>query len=250
MKRYTVKKLSDLSGVSIRTLHHYDKIGLLKPEFRDENNYRYYGKDELFKLQQILIYKELDLPLKDISKILDDKEFDLKESLINHKKRLEAKQLRLSSLIKTIEKTIKNLKNKNDMIDENELYAGFKESEKKAYRKEAIDKYGQSTIEKTEMKLKQMTKQQFEDLQKLGDEINYKLANLLDLDPSDKIVQDVIEEHAQYIAHFHDFSLLYYEGLANLYISDDRFKTYYEKYKKGLAKFLSKAMIIYCKNKK
>ena len=92
MDNYSVKKLSQLAGVSVRTLHLYDKMGLLKPSVRTEARYRLYGEKELLRLQQILFYRELDIPLKDIQTILDDPEFDLLKALEAHKKALLARK--------------------------------------------------------------------------------------------------------------------------------------------------------------
>ena len=88
MKKYSVKKLAKLAGVTVRTLHHYDKIDLLKPALRSDKHYRYYGQEELLRLQQILFYKELGFPLQEIKEILEDPDFDLIEALESHKKAL------------------------------------------------------------------------------------------------------------------------------------------------------------------
>lgn len=76
MSGYTVKQVAKLSGVSVRTLHHYDEIGLLKPESVGANGYRYYGQDELLRLQQILFHRELGFPLAEIARVLDAPDFD------------------------------------------------------------------------------------------------------------------------------------------------------------------------------
>ena len=73
---YTVKQVAKLSGVSVRALHHYDEIGLLKPAHIGTNRYRYYGEEELLRLQQILIHRELDIPLAEIAEVLDAPDFD------------------------------------------------------------------------------------------------------------------------------------------------------------------------------
>lgn len=109
MKNYGVKEVAKLSGASVRTLHHYDKIGLLKPANRTETGYRYYGEPRLLRLQQILFYRELGFPLKEIRKVLDAPGFDLVNALKNHKLDLEACRKRISSLLRTIYKTIKLL---------------------------------------------------------------------------------------------------------------------------------------------
>mgnify|MGYP000865807544 FL=1 len=110
MKKYSAKGLSKLAGVSVRTLHHYDEIGLLKPAIRTEAKYRLYGENELLKLQQILFFKELDFSLKEIIDILDDPDFDLTVALESHKQALISKQERISVMLNTIEKTVLNLK--------------------------------------------------------------------------------------------------------------------------------------------
>ncbi|MBA4145294.1 MAG: MerR family transcriptional regulator, partial [Cytophaga sp.] len=85
MVSYSVKELSEIAGVSVRTLHLYDEIGLLKPSTRTEARYRLYGENELLRLQQILFYKELGISLEEIRSILDDPEFDLLQALESHK---------------------------------------------------------------------------------------------------------------------------------------------------------------------
>ncbi|MES2764506.1 MAG: MerR family transcriptional regulator, partial [Bacteroidota bacterium] len=88
---YKVQKLAEIAGVSVRTLHHYDQIGLLQPRIRSEAGYRMYGEAELLRLQQILFFKELDFPLKEIGAILDKPGFDVLEALSYHKKMIEEK---------------------------------------------------------------------------------------------------------------------------------------------------------------
>ncbi|WP_343702573.1 MerR family transcriptional regulator [Chitinophaga sp.] len=96
MDNYSVKKLARLAGVSVRTLHLYDKMGLLEPSVRTQARYRLYGEKELLRLQQILFYRELDFPLKEIRDILDDPTFDLAQALEGHKKALQARQERIA----------------------------------------------------------------------------------------------------------------------------------------------------------
>lgn len=121
---YTVKKLAKISGVSIRTLRFYDEIGLLKPAYYGDNNYRYYEEEQLLMLQQILFYRELSFPLNDIQKIINSDDFNKIDSLISHKQ-VHAQNLnRTKKLIKTIDQTIAHLRGKITMRDE-ELFVGF-----------------------------------------------------------------------------------------------------------------------------
>src|SRR5512141_1044283 len=102
----TVKQLSTLAGVTPRTLHHYDEIGLLKPSRVGANGYRYYGEEALLRLQQILFYRELDMPLEDIRKIMGRRDFDVLSALESHKQALKKKMERTSRLLKTVDHTI------------------------------------------------------------------------------------------------------------------------------------------------
>src|SRR4051812_29957137 len=103
---YTVNKLAKLAGISVRTLHYYDQIGLLTPSGVADNGYRQYGEKELIKLQQILFFKELDFPLEQIKQILDSPGYDKNEALKDQKQLLELKKDRLTELIKTIDQNL------------------------------------------------------------------------------------------------------------------------------------------------
>lgn len=121
---YTVKKLAILSGVSIRALRFYDEIGLLKPAYYGDNNYRYYEEEQLLMLQQILFYRELGFSLNDIQKIINSDDFNKIDALISHKQVLVESLDRTKKLIKTIDQTILHLRGKITMRDE-ELFVGF-----------------------------------------------------------------------------------------------------------------------------
>jgi len=131
MKTYTVNELARLAGVTVRTLHHYDEIGLLKPAFTGENRYRYYGEDELLRLQQILIHRELDIPLAEIGAILDAPGFDRLETLQKQRSRLEEQARRYAGMVRTIDRTIARLKGERTMKDA-DLYSGIVSPEKQA----------------------------------------------------------------------------------------------------------------------
>src|SRR5580692_6965252 len=121
---YTVKKLSELSGVTVRTLHFYEEIGLLKPAYHGANGYRYYEEKELLQLQQILFFKQLGFSLKQIQKVLGKSDFDQLSALHSHRKSLSLEWEKIGQLLKTIDKTIKHLKGKKKMKD-TEIFDGF-----------------------------------------------------------------------------------------------------------------------------
>ena len=121
---YTVKNLAKLSGISIRTLRFYDEIGLLKPAYYGDNNYRYYEEEQLLMLQQILFYRELGFPLTDIQRIICSDDFNKIDALISHKQILAQNLDRTKKLIKTVDQTIAHMRGEITMRDE-ELFAGF-----------------------------------------------------------------------------------------------------------------------------
>ena len=104
-----------MAGVTPRTLHHYDEIGLLKPSRIGDNGYRYYGEEALLKLQQILFYRELDFPLDDIKKIMGRRDFDVLGALQTHKDALQKQTARLNRLLATVDNTIQHIKGEKIM---------------------------------------------------------------------------------------------------------------------------------------
>ncbi len=142
MKTYTVKQLARIAGVSVRTLHHYDEIGLLKPAFTGENRYRYYGENEVLRLQQILIHRALDIPLTEIGAILDAPGFDRIEALRRQRESLEEKAQRFAGMVRTIDRTIAHLTGDMTMKTE-DLYSGLVPAEKQAgYEAWLVEKFG------------------------------------------------------------------------------------------------------------
>ncbi|MEZ4775909.1 MAG: MerR family transcriptional regulator [Bacteroidia bacterium] len=246
MANYSVKKLSQIAGVSIRTLHHYDKIGLLKPPERRENGYRYYGRNELFRLQQILFYRELDFPLKEIADILDDPEFDLREALAFHRRELLRRTDRIRTLVGTIDRTLAELNQQKGMMTDKEMYEGFKPELVESIRKEVADRWGEDELLETEARIRQMGKEGWIDHKAKGEEITQLLADLMELGPDHVQVQQTVALHHQYLNQFYEVSEERYRGLGKLYVEDERFTAYYEKFRLGLAAFVNQAIQVYC----
>jgi len=254
MTTYSVQKMAKLAGVSVRTLHLYDQLGLLKPSIGTEARYRMYGEKELLRLQQILFYKELDFPLKEIQAILDNPDFDLVEALLSHKVSLQARKDRISTLLETIDKTVNHLKTGRIMLKPEELYGGLAKETAEAYRAEASKKYGKKTVEKSEKALGSLTKQEFEnlktDLKKNAD----ALFALKDQDPTSAEVQQLVARHYEIIRMFWgtfgsaDKQAEAYKGLGQLYVNDERFTMIAGRPQPEYALFLSKAMAYFADN--
>lgn len=162
MRNYSIGELAKLAGVSIRTLRYYDKIGLLKPAVRADSNYRYYGKEELYRLQQILFFKELDFELKKIRTLLDDPDFDQLKALAFQRKQIAGRKHRLEKLLITLDKTITELKKENSMLTDKELYEGFSKEEISKIKKEVQEKFDAKVVEESQVNVNKMTKSDFE----------------------------------------------------------------------------------------
>ncbi len=250
---YTVNELSKLAGVSVRTLHHYDEIGLLRPASHTEAGYRQYGPAELKRLQQVLFFKELDFSLDAIRAILDSPGFDEAKALRQHRTLLLKRRDRLDKLLETVDKTLQTFKGGNIMQDK-DYFENFDmteiEEQQKKYAKEVDQKYpGWQQRDKT----KRYGKREWAEVMQKGGQIQTDLAELMAAgrEPADPAVQAVIDRHFHYIDDsFYDCSLEVYEGLSNLYVDDQRFTENIDKMKPGLADFQSRAMKVYCEGRK
>ncbi len=246
-QQYSVKQLAALAGVSIRTLHHYDEIGLLKPASRTEKGYRYYQNGELLRLQQILFYKTLGYSLEEIKPILDKEDFDLITALQSHKVVLQERVDNMNKLMVTIDKTISELKNQEGMITDKEMYDGFSPKEISSRKSETKERWPEESVH-VEKKIREMSKTAWSDTKQEGDEINLWLSNLIHKPVNDIEVQKVIQLHFHHLNKFYAVSEERYRALATMYLEDERFKAHYEGVKPGLATFLHQGIQQFCDN--
>ena len=251
---YSVKQLARLAGVSVRALHLYDQMGLLKPAARTTAGYRQYSGDELLRLQQILFYRELDFPLKTIAEILKDPHFDVITALTGQKAALLSRRNRLSTLLKTIDKTIINLKNKT-MNNAEDLYEGLPKAQAAAWRKEAVDKWGEDTVLRSINALSEMDKLDLDQLKADQKDISQKLKLLSNKAPESDEVQEQIARHYINIRSFWgasdpvDLKAKTYIGLAELYVTDERYTTSDGETDPDFASFMHKGMIYFAEHK-
>ncbi len=249
MMVYTVKKLAQLAGVSVRTLHYYDQVGLLKPQSYSGSGYRLYGEDAVVRLQQILFFRELDFSLEEISRIISRPDFDVLEALQEHRVLLSKKAERLSELLATVDKTIKKLKGETEM-DIKEYYQGFSDEKIEEYRKEVRERWGEDTLKSSEAKVKKMGKEKFAALQAEGGRIFQEICDNRSKGASSKEVQALVAQWRQWLENFHHYSDEAVRGLGQMYSQDPRFAEFYEKFGRDFAVFLSEAIECYCTNKK
>lgn len=242
-----------MAGISVRMLHHYDKIGLLDPESVSAAGYRLYSDENLDRLQQILFFKELNFPLQEIKIILDSPNFNKKEALETHRQLLLEKKLRLEKIIQSVDKTINSMEGEFKM-DKKEILNVFSmteiEEHQRKYSEEVKEKYGNtSAYKESNEKTSKYTKEDWSNIMKDWDIIYKKLANLMDKNPDDKEVQEYIHQSREHISkNFYDCTPEIFRGLGEIYVNDERFTANIDKYKTGLSKFLRDAINVYCDN--
>ncbi len=251
MKTYTVAELARLAGISVRTLHHYDEIGLLKPAFTGNNRYRYYGQDELLRLQQILVYRELDIPLGEIGALIDRPGMDRLALLIEQRERLEAQAQHFAGLVETIDRTIAGLKGEAAM-DDNELYKGVVSPEKHAgYERWLENRFGEGIrghIEERRAAWGKMSAADSASLMAELKEVEQGLAAKMQagVAPDSPELAPLLARHRQWVQlgwGDKQVTAQAYRGLAEIYISHPDFIHRYENIASGFHMFLHRAMV-------
>lgn len=248
MTAYTVKQLAKLAGVSVRTLHHYDHIELLRPSSRTLAGYRLYQRADLVRLQQILFFKELDFSLAEIRDILDNPDFDEVKALEDHRQLLEQQTARIALLINTIDKTIHRLTEDTMPLTDAELYEGFTDEEIREMKQEVQERYDPELVKISNKRVRNMSKTQFQDVKEEGENIAREMAELMDQDVTSPEVQALVARHHALNEQFYPTSAEMYRGLGQMYTQDDRFRTHYDKYRPGLADFMAAAMAYYAEH--
>ena len=243
---YTVKAVADMAGVTIRALHHYDALGLVKPSSVSPSGYRLYSAEALERLQQVLFFKELGFTLKDIKRIIDSPGFDRKEALIAHRELLQERQTRLATLLRTVDETIKTL-TKGDHLSASSMFSGFDKAKEEEYRREARERWGPVVDESYE----RVSKYSPTEMQAMQEEIagiTDGLAAVMEANagPDSAEAQALVGRWYEIINdRFYACSPQMFRGLGDLYVQDPRFAATYDRVKSGLSAFKREAMHIY-----
>ncbi len=238
-----VKEVADLVGVSVRTLHHYDAIGLLTPDGTTEAGYRLYSDENLEMLQQILFFRELDFPLTKIKEIIHSPSFDRLEALKLHRSMLLEKRSRLDKMIATIDKTIRHAKGEIQMTTK-EKFEGFDFSHN-PYEQEARERWGDEAVDKASAKVGSLPKDEQGALAQAMNGIYTKLAGLRGGSPDSPEAQAAIKEWYDLLNRMGSYSLEAFKGLGQMYVDDERFTRSIDRFGDGLAKFMRDAMAVY-----
>lgn len=246
---FTVKQLSRLAGVTPRTLHHYDAIGLLKPTRVGANGYRYYGDESLLKLQQILFYRELGLPLEHIREIMGRRDFDVPGALQSHKEALQKQVRRLNHLIATVDHTIKYIKGERRM-DPKDFFTGFSEEEQEKYALEAEKMYDPETVRASNRRWKAYSAEKKAEILEESKAIYLDMVTAMPQGAASEQVQAIVERWRRNMDHFWTPTLEQLLPLAQMYTGDPRFKATFDKIHPGLAGFMAEAVKVYVEGKR
>ncbi|WP_120188723.1 MerR family transcriptional regulator [Ammoniphilus oxalaticus] len=243
-----VKEVADLVGISVRTLHHYDEIGLLTPEKTTESGYRLYSDENIETLQQILFFKELDFPLKKIKEIINRPSFDRQDALQLHRKMLLEKRQRIDNMITTIDKTIRHAKGEIQMSNK-EKFEGFDFSHN-PYEQEARERWGDEAVEKSNANRSKLSEAQQKEINENMNDIYRKLAELRNTSPDSAEAQAGIKEWYDFLIQQtgHAYSLDAFRALGQMYVDDERFTKNIDQFGDGLATFMRDAMTVYADN--
>ncbi|WP_429372024.1 MerR family transcriptional regulator [Paenibacillus sp. DS2015] len=247
---YTIQKLAHIAGISTRTLRYYDQIELLKPARTNSTGYRIYGQSEIDRLQQILFYRELGVNLDRIKQIITSPTFDSEHALREHRQKLLEKREQLNQLIANVDRTLALTKGSIPMTNK-EKFEGFKqtmidENESK-YGQEIRAKYSDERIDASNQKIKALTESQFAEIKQLDVTIHEVLAQAFATgDPSGELAQHVADLHRQWLSYYWStYSKEAHAGVAQMYVDDERFTSYYDEKQQGHAAFLRDAIHIY-----
>jgi DNA-binding transcriptional MerR regulator len=243
---FSVSETAKLAGVSVRTLHYYDEIGLLSPSMVSETGYRYYDELALERLQQILFYRELDFPLKSIVEIMNASDYKKEEALKGQRELLLLKRRRLDKLIGLLDA---NLKGDNTMSFKEFDISAIEEAKLK-YSEEVKAKWGNTEAYKqSKEKTDHYTKEDWARIAGRSDEIMNQFSQRREEAPDSREVQALVEEWKAFITEFYyDCTNEILNGLADMYVADQRFTKNIDKFGEGTAKFMSKAIKVYCGN--
>lgn len=245
---YSIGELAELAGVSARTLRYYDREGLLKPSCVNEAGYRFYGEREVNLLQQILFYRERGLDLSRIRQIIYEEDFDIMGALEAHLRALEEQKEHTEALICMVRRSIMSMKGECRMSDQ-EKFEAFKQrtvkEQEELYGGEARNKYGDEEVDAAQKKILNMSEEDWERFQSLGNEIRTRLEEAVSagISPDSGEAQRIVTLHKEWLGMtWKKYTEEAHRAMADLYIADERFSLYYDREVPGCAEFLEKAI--------
>jgi DNA-binding transcriptional MerR regulator len=251
---YRIGQLAELAGVSTRTLRYYDEIGLLCPSGYSPAGYRIYRQGEVDLLQHILFYRELDIELDDIRRMIQDPAYRKIDALERHRSRLLKRIARLDRILRTLERTIQSEEQGVPMSDKDK-FSGFADAliadNEKRHGSEARQRWGDAEVDQANDRLRGKSKEDFARFEALSAEVLERLkAAMADGDPAGAEGRRCAELHRQFLEFWWDeYRPEAHWALVEMYLQDERFTAYYDKPAgKGATVFLKRCVADYLKN--
>ncbi|MGY1709661.1 MerR family transcriptional regulator [Geodermatophilus sp. SYSU D00758] len=240
-----VGEVAALAGVTVRTLHHYDRIGLLSPSGRTSAGYRRYAPADLERLHQVLVYRELGFPLEEVATLLDDPAADPAEHLRRQHRLLLDRLERTRAMVAAVEKEME-ARQMGIALTPEERFEVFGEHDPARYEAEAEERWGDTEAwAQSRRRTRGYTKEDWVRIKAEGEDVERRFAEAMRAGvPADSApAMDVAEEHRQQISrNFYDCPPEMHAGLGRMYVEDERFTAHYERIAPGLARYVSTAV--------
>lgn len=241
---FTVGELSRLTGVTVRALHHYDEIGLVRPSQRSAAGYRIYNDGDVLRLQQVLVFRELGVALDEIGSAIDEAS-DRAALLRKHRRELAEKRTRIDAMLAAVDAALGALEKGQTMqpVDVKKMFDGFNPED---YEEEARQRWGHTDAYKeSARRTKQYGKPEWEVIRRESEAIYARLAELMQqgAGAADPAVQAAVEDHRMHLERwFYPCSKQMHHGLGEMYVADARFTANLDKVAPGFARFLRDAI--------
>jgi len=245
-RELTVGEVATRAGISVRTLHHYDEIGLLSPSERSESGYRLYDGSDVARLQQVLFYRELGLPLDEITRVMADPGFDRVGALREQRARLEARAEHVRRMIDAVDDAI-DAAERGTPMSTDQMLGVFGDFDPKQYEEEARERWGHTdAYRESALRTAEYTKDDWERLAAEADDIYRAFVDLQDrgIPPESTEAMEVAERHRAHIGDwFYECTPEIHVGLGEMYVQDPRFTENIDKHGEGLAAYMSEAIL-------
>lgn len=244
---YTVKQLADLAGITVRTLHHYDQIDLLKPSQTGSNGYRYYDDEAVARLQQILLFRETGMELAQIRDVLDDPGFDALTALLAHRRVLEQRVERMFRLIETVDTTIAHIQKGIPMSDKKKMFGGLNQQQQDDYTREARLQYDPDMVNESVKRWNDYGKEKQQAIIDEGNTIYEAIAQAVaDGKPvEDEAMQTLMQRWHDHLRYFYEPTTEILRGLADMYIHAPDFRQKFDALHPDMAETMQQAVAVY-----
>ena len=239
----TVGQVARLAGVTVRTLHHYDTIGLVAPRARSEAGYRLYGREDVARLQEVLFLREFGFPLEEIAALVSGPGYDRRKALARQRTLLEQRADHTRRMIETIDATLRAEREGREMSNE-EMLGVFGDFDPAAYQDEVAERWGDSdAYRQSARRTASYSKADWEAIRSEADRIYQAFAELMQAGTPAPEAAELVDEHRDHISRwFYHCTPEIHAGLGQMYLADARFTATFDATAEGLAAYLAEAI--------